>query len=256
LLANVETMRQLFPAAVEAVDVSSVYANDGRPTPPGRPWVVTNMVTSIDGATVVDGVSGSLGGPADKEVFAALRAMADVVLVAAGTVRAERYGPPRLPDALVSARVARGQAAVPRLAIVTARLDLDLGAALFTDAVVPPLILTVEQADAARRQAASAVAEVVVLGDASVDLVGALGWLRAEQGASVVLSEGGPSLLGALAAADVIDVVCWTISNKVVAGDSPRMAHGAGADPPRAMHLARVLESDGMLFMRYVRADH
>ena len=55
------------------------------------------MVATVDGATAVDGRSGGLGGPADKGVFGAIRAVADVILVGAGTVRAERYGSPRTP---------------------------------------------------------------------------------------------------------------------------------------------------------------
>ena len=47
-------------------------------------------------------LSGGLGGAADHALFSTLRALADVVLVAAGTVRAEGYGPARLPLAVVT----------------------------------------------------------------------------------------------------------------------------------------------------------
>ena len=85
------------------------------------------MVASVDGATAIDGVSGGLGGPADKQVFSAIRGVADVILAGAGTVRAERYGPPRTPPSIQAARRARGQAAKPRLAVVSRSLDLDPG---------------------------------------------------------------------------------------------------------------------------------
>ena len=60
----------------------------------GRAWLRANMVTSIDGAVQgPDGRSGSLSPPADRRLLGLLRALADVVLAGAGTVRTERYGP-------------------------------------------------------------------------------------------------------------------------------------------------------------------
>src|SRR5215472_15738405 len=58
--------------------------------PAGR-WVRANMIASVDGAIAVEGRSGPLSGVADKLVFAVLRSLADVIVVGARTVRAERY---------------------------------------------------------------------------------------------------------------------------------------------------------------------
>ena len=56
------------------------------------------MVTTLDGAAAgPDGLSGSISGEADKLVFDAVRREADAVLIGAGTMRAERYGPFREP---------------------------------------------------------------------------------------------------------------------------------------------------------------
>ena len=57
-----------------------------------RPWVRANFVNSIDGAFTVDGVSAGLGTDADHRVFGLLRELAEVIVVGAGTVRAENYG--------------------------------------------------------------------------------------------------------------------------------------------------------------------
>jgi 5-amino-6-(5-phosphoribosylamino)uracil reductase len=94
-------MRQLLPFPCDPVDPAMLYAE--LPSAGTRPAVRLNMIASLDGATTVSGVSGSLGGPADHALFAVLRSQADVVLVAAGTVRAERYGPATLPVAVISA---------------------------------------------------------------------------------------------------------------------------------------------------------
>ncbi|WKK73267.1 dihydrofolate reductase family protein [Rathayibacter oskolensis] len=71
-------------------------------------WLRVNFVSSIDGAVTHDGVSGDLGGEADLRVFDLLRRLADVVLVAAGTVRAEGYGPMVLGEEAATARAAAG----------------------------------------------------------------------------------------------------------------------------------------------------
>jgi riboflavin biosynthesis pyrimidine reductase len=76
------------------VDPAVVYGADSRKPVGDRPWVLANMIASIDGAaTDPTGRSAGLGGPADLRVFSAIRAVADVVLAGAGTVRTERYGP-------------------------------------------------------------------------------------------------------------------------------------------------------------------
>lgn len=218
----------------------------------GRPWVLANMVSSADGATAVAGLSGPLGGAADRDVFAAIRAVPDVILVGAGTVRAERYGPPRLTDERRRRRTAAGRAPVPRLAIVSNRLAFDLDAPLFVEAEEPPLLLTTAAAPAADVARAGAVAEVVVAGDDGVAPTDALRELAA-RGATTVLCEGGPTLLGHLVAAAAIDEMCLTLAPFLVSGPSARVASGPAPDVPIGLRLAHVLEDDGTLFLRYVR---
>src|SRR5437870_69124 len=122
-------MRQLLPELVDPVDPADVYAD--LPAAEGRPAVRLNMISSVDGATALDGTSGGLGSLGDKRVFAVLRSLADVVLVAAGTVRAEHYGP----------------AAVP-IAVVTRSAQLDWRSRFFTEPKARPIVVTVEDAPA------------------------------------------------------------------------------------------------------------
>ena len=209
-----------------------------------------NMVTSVDGATSADGVSAGLSSPEDQQVFAAIRAVADVVMVAAETVRREGYGPPKTSPETAASRTARNQAPRPRLAVVSASLDMDFSALAFDDHP-PPLLFTVNAPPAARLAQAEAVAEVHRLGADRVDLAEAMSRIG-QTGAAVVLAEGGPSLNGQLLAAELLDEVCWTISPTLAGGDSPRLATGA---PPRLdrLRLERVLAHDHNLFLRYVR---
>jgi riboflavin biosynthesis pyrimidine reductase len=245
-------VRRIWPEVAEVDDVAALVAAEARPAPPGRPWLAVNMVASVDGATAVGGVSGPLGGAGDKAVFSALRAVADVILAGAGTVRAEGYGPPRTPPARRAERRARGQTEVPRIAVVTRSMELDLASPLFTEAEVAPIVLTCATSDHGLRAAVAEVAEVVVAGDDAVDLPGALAALG-DLGASVVLAEGGPHLNGELVAAGLVDEWCTTVAPLLAAGGSDRPALGPGAPAPQRMRLDRLLEHDGELLARYVR---
>ncbi len=246
-------MRQLLPELVEDVDPQAVHAALPREAPEDRPYVLVNMIESMDGAAVVDGVSGGLGGPGDKLMFRAVRAVPDVILVAAGTANAEHYRAPRLSAEARAARRERGQAATPRLAVVTGRLSIDLSLGLFTDpGDQRPLVITAESAPTNRRDEVEAVAEIIVAGETTVDLADALAQLR-RRGSSVVLGEGGPSMNGGLVDRDLVDEWCVSLSPTLAGGDSRRIVSGA---PPalRPLRLERVFEHDSMLFLRYLRA--
>ena len=60
--------------------------------------VRANMIFSADGAAAFGGRAGPLSCPTDQQLLKILRGFADVVLVGAGTARAENYGPVRLTD--------------------------------------------------------------------------------------------------------------------------------------------------------------
>ena len=211
------------------------------------------MVSSVDGATAVEGRSGGLGGPADRRLFVAIRSVADVILVGASTVRAEGYGPPRMPDAVQEARVLRGQAPVPRLAVVSASLRLDLTGPLFADQAEQTIVVTTPAADRARRSEIAARADLLLAGQtARVDMAEMLRSLG-EMGARIVVAEGGPSLNGQLLDADVVDEWRLSLSPVLVGGQAKRAIEGPAPATPHEMRLDRVLEDDGALFVRYVR---
>ncbi len=248
-------MRQLLPDPLDDVDPVALHASYERKPPPDRPWVAINMVVSIDGATQVRGLSGGLGGPADREMFLSLRSVADVILVAAGTVRAERYGPPRPAPERRAERRSRGQAEVPRLAIVSGSLDLDLDAALFLEAVEPPLVITGTGADEAKVREVSRVGELIAVGDGGrVDLPAALGELG-RRGIDFVLAEGGPSLNGQLLGAGVVDELNLSVSPALTGPGTKGLT--SGPPPPHlvAMRLSHALSRDDFLFLRYVTGD-
>src|SRR4051794_31474672 len=132
----------------EIEDPLAPYAAVDRTPRAGGCWVTGHMVAGLDGTAGVQGRVGALSTPPDKALFADMRALADVVLVGAGTVRAEGYGPVRLAAERSAARVARGLPAAPPLVIVSRSLDLDWGSRAFTEANPESATVVVTSADA------------------------------------------------------------------------------------------------------------
>jgi len=216
-----------------------------------RPWVRANMVASADGAASVDGRSGGLSGDADRRVFGLLRSLADVILVGAGTARAEHYRPAQ--RAATEASLRAGRPATPPIAVISGRLALDPEMELL--AAAPPdartIVITTEQAPEAQRAAVARHADVIVAGTDGVDLKSALASL-ATRGHQRILTEGGPHLLGDLAAGGLLDELCLTAS-PLLAGPGPgRIVAGAGPVPGGIpVTLEHVLEDGGYLLCRY-----
>lgn len=210
-----------------------------------------NFIASLDGAATRAGVSGGLGNADDKLVFDTLRMLTDVIVVGAGTVRAEGYGGIRLEPADAAWRVAAGLGAQPPVAVVSSRLDLAPSHPFFADAAVRPLVVTHAASPVQRRRDLAEVADVLVCGEDAVDprrMVAAL----ADRGLNQVLCEGGPHLFGALIEADCVDELCLTVSPVLEGGPAGRISAGA-ASATRAMSLLHVLTAGDMLFLRYAR---
>ncbi len=220
---------------------------------PGQPLVRMNFVSSIDGAVAVDGLSGGLGTGADKEVFVTLRALADGILVGAGTLRDENYRPVRPTAERRAWRESVGLPACPRLVVVSGGLDLDPTHRALAEAPVRPVVITRASSDPSRREALSDVADVLVHGDDQVDLTSALAALRGDYALNHLLCEGGPTLFGSLHAAGLVDEVCLTVSPLLAGPGAGRIIAGPqGA--LTTMALVHALASEGALLLRYRRS--
>ncbi|MDT9695089.1 pyrimidine reductase family protein [Streptomyces sp. P17] len=250
-------MRRLFPVTDQTDDrewsldeLAEVYAYRDS----AEPWLRANMVSTLDGAAQYDGKSQPISSATDMRIFGTLRALADVVVVGAETVRLEGYRPARARAEFTARREAAGQAPAPAIAIVSASLDLDFSLPLFTSPLVPTVLLTGAAAAPDRVAAAEkAGARVLFAGDGAgveparaVRALAGLGYRR-------LLTEGGPRLLGQLVAAGVLDEICLTVSPMLTAGDAQRIADGPAVDVPRQFALVSLLEEEGFLFTRYGR---
>jgi 5-amino-6-(5-phosphoribosylamino)uracil reductase len=238
----------------EHVDLLSAYAYPTR----AHRWVRGCMVGTVDGASRADGVSGSISGPADREIFATLRSLADLILVGSATARAENYGPAVLRPELAAARERAGRAEPPVIAVVTARLDLDLASPLFAETPSRTLIITGSDAPPDRLAAARASNEVIVTDPPSggphaggVDIAVVIDELTS-RGYHRILCEGGPRLLSQVAAARRLDELCLTISPQLRSGDAGRILNGPELPHPTRLLLHQLLVDDGFLFTRYL----
>ncbi len=242
-------MRALLPVPDGDVDLADVYAY-----PLGAPWLRANMVASVDGAAVVDGSSRALSSPADRRLLGLLRTLSDAVVVGAGTARAERYGPVPATPARVQWRRARGLPVVPRLVVVTRSLELDPSLPFLAPVPgqPPALVVTPEAAAGERGERYRGVTELVATPGRDIDLRAAVAALHA-RGLTRLLCEGGPTLLGSLAADGLLDELCLTVSPRLVSGGATRVVAGPVLAVPQQARLAGLLEEEGFLFARYVR---
>ncbi|MTB87378.1 pyrimidine reductase family protein [Aeromicrobium senzhongii] len=210
-----------------------------------KPWLRTNFVASVDGAVQnPEGLSGNLGGEPDARLFKVLRSLSDVVVVGAGTVRAEGYHPISADSIHESLR--EGRSRVPVLAVISRSLVLP-------EQVVAPglVVITPASSSVERRQELSRTVEVVVAGETEIDWAAVLDAFAA-RGLNRVLCEGGPDLNGTLVDLDLVDETCLTISPHLVGGPAKRMTVGAQA-VERQMRLGHAIDEDGVLLTRWVR---
>ena len=261
-------MRRLFPVtdmtATDAAgdrewsldELADAYAYpDETERGPEGVWLRANMVSSLDGAGQHEGRSQPLSSESDMRIFGTLRGLADVVVVGAETVRAEGYRPARAREVFAERRAAAGQGPAPVIAVVSASLNLDFSLPLFTEPLVPTLVLTGAAAPAEQvYEAEKAGAEVVIAGDgAGVEPARAVAAL-AERGLKRQLTEGGPRLLGQFVAAGVLDELCLTLSPTMTAGAAQRIAGGPSVAVPTRFAVASLLEEAGFLYTRYRRS--
>jgi len=252
-------MQRLLPAPPAAeVDVHAHYA-DGWLDDGG---VRVNFIASADGAAAVAGRSRGLQTPGDNQVFAALRDLADVILVGAATATTEGYRPSVPGGRRQTIRTSHGLAPAPAIAVVSASLAVDLSAPLYTAAEAAPTILVTSSAapvgrrndiiDLAGGHSRLQLIEAPASSAGGVDLAAAIVSLR-ELGYTRILCEGGPRLFAAGVAAAVVDELCLTYSPMLAGPAGPRILTGDGeaASYPIPMELIGLLAEDSALFARY-----
>jgi 2,5-diamino-6-(ribosylamino)-4(3H)-pyrimidinone 5'-phosphate reductase len=252
-------LRRLFPPDNAAeTDPQSAYGDLGLPRMDAdRPYVLMNMVSTVDGKSALGQTAAGIGSKTDWAMMRQIRAGVDAIMFGAGTLRAELVDP-RVDVPGVQTRIARGQPAQPVAVAVSGSLDLDPAHRFLVNGRAGTVILTTAAAPADRRARLAPYATILSCGAGTVDLATALRRLRAEFGVRWLLSEGGPTLNQALLDAGLIDEVFWTIAPKLAGGRGRNLIDGPlPTERVKArLELRSLLEQDGELFARYRLLRH
>jgi riboflavin-specific deaminase-like protein len=219
--------------------------------PDDRPYVFVNMISTADGRAARDGRSATIGGEADLEQLLELRALADAVLIGTGTLRAEGYDRLVKRDERRRRRVAAGLAEDPLAVVLSRRFDVPWEAGLFQAPEQPVLVYAGLDAD----EPPDVPAPVEVVRLEVPGLTEMLADLRA-RGVRALLSEGGPTMHGALHAADVVDELYLTVAPLVTGdADEPNVVEGGRLPRTCALELVSIRREGSEVFLRYGRAS-
>lgn len=262
-------MRRFLPSPGPDLNDEDLLAEAVSPTP-GRPFVRFNMVSSLDGRGVLDGVSGGLGTAPDQRLFPVLRAVADAIVVGSGTAVAEGYAGELLPARLRNWRSAQGLCQRPTTVILSKSGSLPPDSPVLRDAPARTLVAVAEGANPERIAALRSVCEVVLVPDGSPPA--AVTDALVARGLHHLHHEGGPGILSRYVEATSLDSLCLTLSpllapagtggitalvSPTPAQTTPVQTAPVQATPaqtqPLQMRLHRIYEEDSTLLTEYRR---
>jgi riboflavin-specific deaminase-like protein len=243
-------LEQLFPER-RPVELREAYADLGLNElgPDFRPYVVANMIATVDGRATVKGRTADISSDADHELFLDLRTQVDAVMAGTATIAIEGYGPMIRSPERKEQRRALGLEPVPLAVTASRSMELPVHAPLFQDPDSRILVLT-----SSERPAPAAPAKVTVerLPGPELDLAEAMKRLRGSHGVRSILLEGGPTLLAAMVAAGVVDELFLTLAAKLVGpGGEVGLLEGTALTEPVALELQSLLRDDSYLYLRY-----
>jgi riboflavin-specific deaminase-like protein len=246
------TIVQLFPER-RTVALESAYADLGlgeRAQSRRRPYVVANMVSTVDGRAALGGRTKEISSAADRELFHALREQVDAVMAGTATIGLERYGRLVRDDARRARRVERGLAPLPLA--VTASRSLELPEApLFEDAESRIVVLAGSGGEEPATGAEVIVERVPGPDERTIDFVAGLERLRERHGVRTLLLEGGPTLLAAMLEAGVVDELFLAFAPVIAGGTEPSLVEGPPMPETLRLRLMSLFEDDDYLFARY-----
>jgi riboflavin-specific deaminase-like protein len=220
----------------------------GELAPTERPYLVVNMVSTVDGKATIDWRTRGLSSDLDRAVFHQLRTQADAIMVGAGTARVERYGRMVKNPELRDKRRDEGLAPDPLAVLVSGRLDLPADLPLLQE---PEQRVVIATGSDAVLQGTKAQIVYERTGD---DLPLLMARLREEHGVGSILCEGGPTLNSHLLAANLVDELFLTLSPKLTGG-AAALTIVAGRDlvKPAELELVSLAEGAGELYLRWRR---
>jgi riboflavin-specific deaminase-like protein len=213
-----------------------------------RPYVVANMIATVDGRAALEGRTQTMSTPVDRALFHSLREQVDAVMVGTGTIALERYGPLVRDEERRKRRKERGLEEVPLAVTASRSMELPVEAPLFQDAASRILALTNSSREP---PGCPATVEVLRIPGEEIDFVAGMEALRGGHGVRALLLEGGPTVLAAMLASGVVDELFLSLSPLVAgAGGEPSIVEGALPGPGR-LRLISLFEDASYLYLRY-----
>lgn len=218
--------------------LARLYGRLRMPPERPRPHVISNFVTTLDGVVSLNVKGHASGGDIsgfsaqDRMVMGLLRAIADVVIVGAGTLGVDRNHVwtaerifPALADEFRRLRARLGKRSPPLNVFVSASGRIDLGLPVFNSGEVPALIVTTAAgAKRLRRQRTPESVEIRATraGSSAIRASAILQQVRRRIPAGagkLILVEGGPHLLGAFYAERLLDEQFLTLAPQLAGRD-------------------------------------
>jgi riboflavin-specific deaminase-like protein len=247
-------VRRLLPDAATTTS-EAAYADlglDQRAEGLTRPYVVANMVTTADGHGAVGGRTKELSSPADRELFHSLREQVDAVMAGTATIAIERYGPLVRDEERRRRRVARGLAPQPLAVTASRSLELPVTVPLFEHPESKVVVLAGQNGEPPHANAELIVEHVPGPDERTIDFLAGFELLRTRHGVHTLLLEGGPTLLGAMLEAGLVDELFLTFAPLLIGGGpEPAIVEGPPLPAPVRLRLLGLLEDEGFLFARY-----
>jgi riboflavin biosynthesis pyrimidine reductase len=258
-------------------ELARLYGSLRLPAYAGRPYVVGNFVTTLDGVVSLLAPGKKGGGEIsgnsrqDHFVMGVLRATADAIIIGAGTLRdspGHRWTAahifPELAQPYQQLRLALGKPELPLNVIVSARGDVSMSLALMQDGSIPVLIVTTAQGAQrihTRQQVPFWVQVVVVEGQAeTISAEAVLREVARVRQCRIILTEGGPQLLGTFLAEHLLDELFLTLAPQIAGRDEQQeqgrrpglvTGHLFAPQDPRWGELVSVKRGESHLFLRY-----
>jgi riboflavin-specific deaminase-like protein len=247
------SLEQLFPER-RTLEPSEAYGDLGLAelAPPDRPYVVANMICSVDGRATLEGATERLTSEIDRRIMGELRGQVDAVMVGTRTLAIERYRPLARTPERRERRRRLGLKPVPLAVTATRTMELPVESPLFQDPGSRVVVLTNSDRDPPHSPATITIERVPA---PELDLAVAVGRLREAHGVRSLLLEGGPTLLAAMAHTGVVDELFLTVAPKLVGGGrGPTILEAALAGGPVDVSLRSAMREGGYLFLRYALA--
>lgn len=204
-----------------------------------RPFTFINSAMSADGKiSTKKRKQVRISGKADFDRVDELRATSDAVMVGIGTIRSDDPSLTVKSEDRRKRRAAQGLDENPARIVVDSKASIPLTADIFKKGTGKRIIVVSKAAPIERVEALKEKADIIVAGDAEVDLSVMAAELK-KRGINRLMVEGGATLNWAMTRVGLVDQISVFVGNLVIGGrEAPTFMDGEGiSDRSEAIEL-------------------